>query len=77
MHPDGDSGVAAQLERLKCPRCDSYRVYRSRRRGLVERVIWFAWFPYRCHSCDERFFLRRFTLRVLLARLRGGSPPTL
>ena len=40
-----------------CPRCGSTNVRRSRRRGLLERVLLrlLGLRPYRCEDCDERF----------------------
>jgi hypothetical protein len=43
-----------------CPACQGTRVYRSRRRGVLERrarLIRLA--PYRCDACNHRFW--RFT----------------
>lgn len=44
-----------------CPRCASSVVHRSRRKGLLERTLFAALFvnPYRCESCDERYFRLR------------------
>jgi len=44
----------------KCPRCGSYRVRRSRRRGLREKLILplVGRLPYRCEDCDKRFLDR-------------------
>lgn len=49
---------AADKVRLRrpCPICKSPRVYRSRRRGLVELALGVAGLKVRrCHSCDSRF----------------------
>jgi transposase-like protein len=49
-----------------CPRCASPAIRRSRRKGLLEHVLHSALFisPYRCGSCDERYFrLRLSSLR--------------
>jgi hypothetical protein len=45
-----------------CPSCGSPSIYKSRRKGLLEHVIYKAIFisPYRCGSCDERHY--RFRL---------------
>ena len=44
----------------QCPRCDGKNVHRSSRRGIRERAIsLFSLYPYRCHDCDKRFYLRR------------------
>jgi ribosomal protein L37AE/L43A len=49
----------------KCPYCGSNDLYRTGRKGLME---WFLHYvlarnPYRCKSCYERFFHRRFAHR--------------
>jgi predicted RNA-binding Zn-ribbon protein involved in translation (DUF1610 family) len=42
-----------------CPNCGSETVYRSRRRGKIERLLRILTFvPIRCESCWNRFFLR-------------------
>src|SRR3989442_14806858 len=44
----------------RCPRCDGKNVHRSSRKGLRERAIsLFSLYPYRCHDCEKRFYLRR------------------
>jgi VanZ like family len=45
----------------QCPKCHAMRVYRSRRRGRLERcsrLLWLA--PFRCDICSHRFW--HFTL---------------
>jgi VanZ family protein len=45
----------------QCPKCQAVRVYRSRRRGLLEwcsRLICLA--PFRCDICSHRFW--RYTM---------------
>jgi hypothetical protein len=41
-----------------CPNCASKAIHRSKRKGLLERILYTALFisPYRCDACDERFF---------------------
>jgi hypothetical protein len=41
-----------------CPECQSHRIRRSRRRGVLESRILAALFirPFRCLACDRRFF---------------------
>jgi hypothetical protein len=41
---------------MKCPKCDSPRVYPSRLRGILERVRHrlTSKQPYRCHQCSWR-----------------------
>ena len=47
----GNTAVA-----LKCKKCGSTRVYRSRRENLWERALSpLGLYPYRCHECDLRF----------------------
>lgn len=44
----------------RCPRCDGRNVHRSSRRGIREHAISiFSLYPYRCHDCEERFYVRR------------------
>jgi hypothetical protein len=43
---------------MLCPKCNSNRVYRSHRRGIVDRLsCGLNRYPYRCHDCKHRFFL--------------------
>jgi predicted Zn-ribbon and HTH transcriptional regulator len=44
-----------------CPNCASHAIHRSRRKGLLERVLHSVLFvsPYRCNACDERYFRLR------------------
>jgi predicted RNA-binding Zn-ribbon protein involved in translation (DUF1610 family) len=41
-----------------CPNCASHAIRRSRKKGLLERTLLAALFvnPYRCESCDQRYF---------------------
>jgi hypothetical protein len=41
-----------------CPRCQSKNISKSKRRGLFESLVFklFHVRPYRCQSCDFRFF---------------------
>ena len=44
----------------RCPRCDGKNVHRSSRRGIREHAMSiFSLYPYRCHDCDKRFYVRR------------------
>jgi predicted Zn-ribbon and HTH transcriptional regulator len=47
-----------------CPNCKSGEIHRSRRRGLLENILHAVFFvsPYRCKTCDERYF--RFRLPI-------------
>ena len=47
---------------MQCPRCESESIRRSRR-NLVERVLLFFLLPYRCRSCETRFYRLRFFTR--------------
>ena len=47
---------------MRCPRCESESIRRSRR-NLMERVILFFLLPYRCRSCETRFYRLRFFTR--------------
>src|SRR4029077_14508918 len=42
----------------RCPDCGSELLHRSRRKGLVESVLYHVLFigPYRCNECFERHF---------------------
>jgi len=54
-----------------CPRCGGAHLRRSRRTGPIERLSGiFGFFPYRCHECLSRSFLR--TSAGLLERARAG-----
>ncbi len=46
---------------ILCPSCASHAIRRSRRKGLLERTLLAAFFvnPYRCESCDERYYRLR------------------
>jgi len=48
---------------LYCPKCQSERIQRSRRRNTVERSLLAMIFvrPFRCLNCDLRFFRWSFT----------------
>jgi transposase-like protein len=43
---------------VHCPLCQSTNIRKSRRRGLLESVVFtlIRVRPYRCQSCDSRFF---------------------
>ena len=59
-----------RLHRIgQCPSCGSQRVYRSRRRGVAERMLFRLLLvrPYRCESCDVRFYGYRKRFEVHLA----------
>jgi YgiT-type zinc finger domain-containing protein len=41
-----------------CPRCNSSKIHRSRRKGLVDRSLLrvLGVHAYRCKECDERYY---------------------
>jgi proteasome lid subunit RPN8/RPN11 len=54
-----------------CPRCGGKHLRRSHTRGPIERLREvFGYYPYRCHECLSRFFLK--TSSDLLTRARSG-----
>jgi DNA-directed RNA polymerase subunit RPC12/RpoP len=44
--------------KFSCPHCRSREVFRSHRRGFIERYVLlpFRMRPYRCIKCDTRFY---------------------
>jgi DNA-directed RNA polymerase subunit RPC12/RpoP len=44
--------------KFSCPHCRSEEVFRSHRRGFIERYLLppFRMRPYRCIKCDTRFY---------------------
>ena len=46
---------------MTCPKCRSEDLYRSRGRGIYERIVLRALgkYPYRCNECGERFYSKR------------------
>jgi hypothetical protein len=42
---------------LICPQCKSRAVYRTKRRGILERILLYplGYRAYRCEICDMRF----------------------
>lgn len=48
--------VTSQHEAGPCPNCGALKVYRSRRKGITERVLAFVGARIRrCHACNVRF----------------------
>ena len=44
---------------VTCPRCGCEYVFRSHRRGIEMPLLrLFQLIPYRCDSCDHRFYIR-------------------
>jgi proteasome lid subunit RPN8/RPN11/DNA-directed RNA polymerase subunit RPC12/RpoP len=64
----------AKLEPLRealCPKCGSKHLRRSRRAGPIERFREvFGYYPYRCHECLSRSFLK--TSSDILERARSS-----
>lgn len=48
-----------------CPKCGSTHIRRSQRRGFVERwlSLLLGYFPFRCDTCERRFYLRASGLK--------------
>ena len=72
----GRTGVPAKLGRPRteaiCSRCGGKQIRRSRRTGPIERFCEaFGYYPYRCHECLSRFFLK--TSYGLLEGIGSGS----
>lgn len=59
LSSSGHSQSMPSRFRRSCPHCGSREVHRSRARGIIERHILqaFRFHPYRCESCDSRFYL--------------------
>jgi transposase-like protein len=55
---------------MNCPRCHSEHIRRSKRKGIIERRILALLFvrPFRCESCNLRFFRWSFTTNPNAAR---------
>ena len=53
--------VFSRSKRVACPLCGSGNLQRSRRRGLLESIVFAALQikPYRCISCDARHYRYR------------------
>jgi len=48
---------------MRCPNCGNPKnLHRSKRKGRSEKILSWTLFlrPYRCHSCNCRFFRPRF-----------------
>lgn len=56
---DRKAGVATQVV---CPNCKKDRAHRAHRREVKEHLAaLFSRFPYRCHECDHRFLVYRYS----------------
>jgi hypothetical protein len=61
-----------------CPVCQSHRIHRSKRRGILESRFLAVLFvcPFRCLKCDHRFF--RWSLNANPSPVRTQTlPPSL
>ncbi len=74
-------GVATRnRDFMACPRCDSEDSYRSRGRGIYERIVLrvFDRYPCRCKQCGARFYYEtpetRLGLEPRLSPLVGQEP---
>ena len=47
-----------------CPSCGSHGIYKSRRKGLFEHILYTVFFfgPFRCGACDLRYFRSRLSV---------------
>ena len=45
---------------VTCPQCESREVFRTKRNGIVERILLYplGFRAYRCKNCDNRFCRR-------------------
>jgi len=50
----------AAAEGVECPECGKLRVFRSRRKNLMEKLRsrLFGRYPFRCHACGFRFLMK-------------------
>ena len=56
---------------LRCPKCHSEVVRRSRRSGILERLLSALYlYPFRCERCDHRFTAFRWGTRYGRRRAR-------
>jgi predicted Zn-ribbon and HTH transcriptional regulator len=60
---------------LNCPLCNSKRIHRSKRKGIIEQGILAMLFvrPFRCERCDFRFFRWSFTAKPNASRTATTS----
>lgn len=68
---EGRQLVGSEFEMQRCPQCKSDRIRRSKRRGLIERVLAIVSLrPFRCGDCKHRFFRTTWRLRMGTGNLR-------
>ena len=58
---DAQYNTPVKVAEVFCPRCGSETLHRSHREGFYERVVMklVGVRPYRCESCNERFYSRK------------------
>lgn len=78
---DGDYGQRMWLRsRVKphfCPKCQSGATQRSKRRGLFELTLMglLPVRPFRCRSCDWRFYGLLFNMQPSRSKIPGARQP--
>lgn len=51
---------------LSCPSCGRQLVRRSKRNGLIEKVVSLAYiYPFRCEECSHRFWALQLGMRYV------------
>jgi uncharacterized protein with PIN domain len=50
--------IGTRTQSKRCPNCGSASIRRSRRNGVIEKILLkaLALHPYRCEECDDRYF---------------------
>src|SRR5918999_2290719 len=57
----------------ECSTCRKHTTRRSCRRNIFERILSIAYvYPFRCHSCEKRFFKLQWGVRY--KKVLGSSP---
>jgi hypothetical protein len=64
--------------KYRCPECGSESVYKSHRRGILERMVLglTKMRPYRCRECYERFYGKDYDLTTKLSTPERHAEPT-
>ena len=62
----------------RCPECGSDSIYKSHRRGFLERMVLglTKMRPYRCRECYERFYAKEYDLAGKAAMSRRHADET-
>jgi hypothetical protein len=68
---DDGSFVAQAAPDMECSRCHSFDVGRAHRRGWEKLISFFGLFPYRCMTCNNRFYRSRSS-RALPVKARDA-----